>query len=209
MPPSFPRCRWQFSASCLEGPACRLLQGNAWGPHPTLLAGSSGILAGCRPDRPRPWRDKATCCERGSERWWDSPPLHSWAFLSDAPRDHLQGHREGGVGTDRFPQSRAVASFSLTSRGTWPRMGAGDPGALVLMSSSTAAGLRPETDLPTGTLPAGSHGSHKQALSTNSLVCASQQGWEGPFTGGWGRAALESSPLRGGLCFSVPRPRFT
>lgn len=209
VPPSFPRCRWQFSASCLEGPACRLLQGNAWGPHPTLLAGSSGILAGCRPDRPRPRRDKATCCERGSERWWDSPRLHSWAFLSDAPRDHLQGHREGGVGTDRFPQSRAVASFSLTSWGTRPRMGAGDPGALVLMSSSTAAGLRPETDLPLGPSPqAAMVLISKRFQPTASSVPATRAGRGRSLEAG-ARAALESSPLRGACVFSVPRPRFT
>ena len=138
------------------------------------------------------------------------PPIHFWAFLSDAPRNHLQGHQEGGLGTDRFPHSRAVASFSLTSLGNQPRMGAGDPGALVLMSSSTAPGLRPETDLPTGTLPTGSHGSHKQVLSTNSFVCASQQGWEGPFTGGWGASCRGKQPPERGLVFLVsPRPPFT
>lgn len=60
-----------------------------------------------------------------------------WAFLSDAPRDHPEGHQEGGVGTDRFPHGRAVASFGLTSRGTQPRMGAGGPGALVHVSFHT------------------------------------------------------------------------
>lgn len=54
--------------------------------------------------------------------------MRFWAFLSDAPRDHPEGHQEGGVGTDRFPHGRAVASFGLTSPGTQPRMGAGAPG---------------------------------------------------------------------------------
>lgn len=77
--------------------------------------------------------------------------------------------------TDRIPHSRALASFSLTSRGTQPRMGAGDPrGPGTHVFSSRAAGLRPETDLPTETLPAGGRGPYEQARSTSSLVCASQ-----------------------------------
>lgn len=62
-----------------------------------------------------------------------SSPTCFWAFLLDAPRDRPAGHREGGVGTERFPHGRAVASFGLTSRGLNPGWGR-RPGALVHVS---------------------------------------------------------------------------
>lgn len=105
------------------------------------------------------------------------------------------------MGTDRFPHGRAVASFGLTSRGLNPGWGQEAPGPCTRVFSSRAAGLRPESDLPTGTFPAGGHGSHEQALSTSSLVYASQQGWAGPFTGGWGVSCLGKQPPKRGLVF--------
>ena len=133
LPPQLPRAAFCLLLGGTGVPAapggCPVVGPSSHGPG-RLLWSPPGFRPGC----PGPQRDRATHCGQGSEKRWDLPPMCFWAFLSDAPRGHPEGHQEGGVGTDRFPHGRAVASFGLTSRGTQPRMGAGGPGALVHVS---------------------------------------------------------------------------
>ena len=203
MSPSLPRCHWQPSASCLEGPACRLLQGNApwWGPHPTGLAGSSGVLTGCRPDRPGPWRDKATRCEQGSERWWDSPPSISGHFCRMHLETTCRAIRKVVWGLT------ASLTAGLWPVSAWPAWGISPgwgqetqgPWYSCLHPQHLGSGQR--RTFPLGPSPQAAMVLISKCFQPTASSVPANRAERGRSREAGARAALESSPLRGGLCF--------
>ena len=108
LPPQLPRAAFCLLLGGTGVPAapggCPVVGPSSHGPG-RLLWSPPGFRPGC----PGPQRDRATHCGQGSERRWDLPPMCFWAFLSDAPRGHPEGHQEDRKST-RLNSSHRIAS---------------------------------------------------------------------------------------------------